>query len=579
MEYTIEIYDTCGRRMRAYAQAPLLDVVRGGPDAPDVVRGLLPKEIAQLGHAFRVRVLVNGVALCDARVDLTSPWWSDSVKLILDKYVPFHEVVEFEAHCCKDELNGWVSQAYANKEVSAIVKDVINRAPGPVHYGVAHTGYPEGAWREHLKFLARKTGDNELEVGGNSRGQWVGADRIDASGAYAKDGDTIAGIKVDGQPWPDIRLMMIDSEELERNSHAIARHPEVAGWTDAQYAASGYRRLAEAARDRLLYEMVVRGIDYIELNPHKNAAGEYDDRVDQYGRYLALVFGGSVCFNAAMVERGLADVYLWEEGRYHAPELALKEFYSYAGATKESIVPTGTALGSFDVRSGALEVITALAYAAGGYIFSVDADRTVHFRPAAAVDRVVCFDPLRHGVQLGARSGALCNEVWFQGNPMSFVAGELFAREDSIREYGVQRRQLSFFSVSRSDDAGRILDGLLADLAYPEPSGSITFFGGKPELRVGEIVEVRGAPLRRLEPELAGEWDGRFTGKLVGRIRSLRHRFTGAHLETVAYLGSPLRSVADPLAFLVRSQEPAGNLYAFRLDDATVGLDMGFHLD
>ena len=47
--------------------------------------------------------------------------------------------------------------------------------------------------------------------------------------------ELISGVKVDSVAWPDIRLMMIDTEERERNSHAQEMHPEVADWTDAQY--------------------------------------------------------------------------------------------------------------------------------------------------------------------------------------------------------------------------------------------------------------------------------------------------------------------------------------------------------
>ena len=67
-------------------------------------------------------------------------------------------------------------------------------------------------------------------------------------------------------------------------------------------------------------------------------------------------------------------------------------------------------------------------------------------------------------------------------------------------------------------------------------------------------------------------------GKLAARVRRVRHRFSGRHVETTVDLDSPLRSVGDPLAWLVRSQPAASTLFEFRLDAETVGLDMGFHL-
>jgi len=59
----------------------------------------------------------------------------------------------------------------------------------------------------------------------------------------------------------------------------------------------------------------------------------------------------------------------------------------------------------------------------------------------------------------------------------------------------------------------------------------------------------------------------------------VEHRFSGREVSTRAWLTSPLRSMSNPLSFMVRGQEPATHLFQFRLDEATVGLDMGYHLD
>jgi hypothetical protein len=107
----------------------------------------------------------------------------------------------------------------------------------------------------------------------------------------------------------------------------------------------------------------------------------------------------------------------------------------------------------------------------------------------------------------------------------------------------------------------------------------VTFLHGDSAVRVGDILELRGGDLRRLEREVSGEWDGRFTGKLVGRVKGVTHRFRGDRVETVAALTSPLRSVDEPVGFMVRSQPGASTLFQFRLDDETVGLDLGYHLD
>lgn len=579
MEYRIEVYDTWGRRVGAFDDVPLLEATRTAPDEPDAVRGLLPAEAAALGTAFRVRVLVEGALFCEAPVAGIGPQWGDTRKLILDHYVPFHTVLEVGAEQPPDVINRPVSQAHTNQEISAIVKSVINGALGPVHYTVAHAAYPDGAQREYAKFLARKSLDNELEVGGIAAGQWAGAPRLDASNAYAKDGDTIAGLAVDGAAWPDLRLMMVDAEETSRNSHAVKRHPETAAWTDARYDASGYKRAADAARAFLQDLLGQKGIDYVELNPHKDASGAYDDRIDAYGRYIGLVFGGGECLNAALVETGHADVYLYEEGRYHVPEMALKEFYSYRGAHGDSVQHTGASLAEFDASGGVLEVLAALAYAAHGHVFTVNADKAVAFGPVEAPDHVFFYDPLRMSVRFGADARDLANYIALRGNPFTGALNKTYSRASSIDAYGVAARKFDYFSISRVEDADRIAAGLLADIAYPEPSGTVTFFDGNHEARVGDLVELRGAPVRRIEPALDDEWDGRYPDKIVARVRRVSHKFSGRRASTTLHLGSPLRSVARPLSFIVRSQPAASTLFGFRLDDARVGLDMGFHLD
>lgn len=579
MRYEIEVFDRWERRIAVFDDAPLLDVIRSTPDDADCIRGLLPSGIPELGHAYRIAVRLEGERICEGLVELLRPCWSDARKLILDRYVTFHELLEVEARSPMRAGNTRVSRACVQRELAAAVKDIINAAPGPIHYTVAHTAYPDGACREFAKFLARTNSENELESGGISEGQWVGADRLDVSNAYAKDGDTIAGIVVDGAPWPDCRLMLIDAEERTRNAHAIKRHPEIAGWSGAQYDASPYKRRAEAATALLQRLIDTKGIDFIELNPHRDASGAFDDRVDAYGRYLGLVYGGGECFNAALVEEGLADVYLWEEGRYHVPEMALKDFFSYAGQHEDSVENTGITLNDFDVKGGAIEVLTALCYMAGGYVFSVDLDLAVRFRRAAAVDRVLYFDPVTTGIHLGSDSRGMVNYLSVEGHPLSALAPFSQSQAQSIGAYGLRGGRLEYFSLTQRADAEKLAAGLLEDLAWPEPAGQVLFHQGDPGVRVGDLLALRGLPLRRCDQEAPEEWGGRFTGKHVGRVRQVRHRLSGKHVSTTVLLGSPLRSVGNPLQFIVCGQDSARSLFEFRLDDAVVGLDMGYHLD
>jgi hypothetical protein len=522
---------------------------------------------------------VGNDLFCEAVVTEVRPQWSDSRKLILDRYVTFHEIVEFKAERPPRYGEAKVSRAYANREIGAIVRDVINACEGDLHYTIDHDAYPDGAEHEYQKFLDRKSAENELEVGGISSGQWVGSDRMDLTGAYAKDGDTISGIKVDGNDWPDVRFMMVDCEETSLNSHAKKRHPETEDWTSEQYDASGYKLKADAATATLQNLIDTRGIDYIELNPHKDSTGAFDDRVDYYGRYIGMVYGGGQCFNAALVELGHSDVYLYADGAYHDPEMALKDFYSYSCVCTNSIEPTGVTLSSFDVNGGAFEALTTLAYAASGFVWSLDANRCVRFRAMERTDRVVFFDPVELGLALGARSSDLVNAVYFDGNPIAGAVSKTYSRPSSVDEFDWLGRGLNHFGISREEDADKLAEGLLNDVAFPDPVGEVVWFHGDADASVGDVIEFRDGPLRRLTRELPDEWGGRFQNMHVGRVREVRHRLSGKQVSTRAWLTSPLRSVDNPMGFMVRSQPKEESLFQFRLDDVQVALDVGYHLD
>ncbi len=579
MNYRIDIYDTWNRRIASFDEVPLLRATRSAPDRPDVVRGILPGAIADLSHGYRVRLYVEDELFAEAPITRLTPQWSDTRKLVLDRFVYYHEVIEFEAVNEALEGNTKVSRAFINRPIHEIVRAVINTAMGPVHYLVSHSAYPDGAEREYDKFNARKMAANELGVGGITVGQWVDATRIDATGAYAKDGDTIAGLVVDGVTWPDLRLMMIDSEETSRNSHAESLHGEVAAWTNPEYDASGYKLKAEAAKDFLQSLIDTRGIDFIELNPHRDASGAFDDRIDVFGRYLGFVYGDGQCFNAAMVETGRAAVYLYDDGKYHVPEMELKDYYSYTGVSADSIESTAAALIDYDVTAGVFEILTALAYAAEGYVWSLGPGLTVSFRRPLRADRVVFFDRKQHAVTFGSDSTVLGNALVVKGEPFAGVVNTIYYNGPSIDEYGFHLHFLEYFSLANLDDAGRLAAGLLEDIAYPVRAGSVDFLSGAADLRCGDILELRGDGVRRLEREVSGEWGGRFSGRLAARVTALTHEFRGRLATTEAELTSPLRSVDSPLSFIVRGQPPVSAMFQFRLDDAGVGLELGYHLD
>ncbi len=579
MNYRIDIVDTWNRRIATFDEAPLLRVTRTSPDQADVIEGVLPGPVTDLSHGYRVRVYIDGALFAEAPIVRVAPQWSDTRKLVLDRFVYYHEVMGFEA--VREALDGntKVARAFINRPIHEIVRAAINTATGSAHYTVAHAAYPDGAERESAKFDTRRTPTNELGIGGITTGQWVGAGRINATGAFAKDGDTIAGLVVDGVTWPDLRLMMIDCEETSRNSHAESLHGEVAEWTGPQYNASGYKLKADAAKDFLQSLIASRGIDYIELNPHRDATGAFDDRVDAFGRYLGFVYGDGQCFNAAMVEAGHAQVYLYDEGKFHVPEMELKDYFSYSGVHTDSIATTSAYLTDYDVSGGLYEILAALAYAAGGYIWAVGPDGAISFREAARPDRVLFFDRVHFAVTLGSDSNTVRNGIVLKGHPLTPLVDKLYVNGESADEYGFQIGFLDYFSINNLEDGELLVEGLLEDVAYPSPTGEITYLAGIATVGVGDIVELRGDALRRLERELPGEWGGRFAGRIVGRVNAVTHEFRGRRATTTVTLTSPLRSVANPLAFIVRSQPPAESLFQFRLDDAGIGTDLGYHLD
>lgn len=578
MEYVVEVYDRNGLRVAFFDRVPLMEATRTSPGEPDVIEGLLPAGIAALGPGYRVAVAIDGAPFCDAEVTWVGPQWSDTKKLILDRYVSFHEVIAFRAERRDADWNTRVSRGYGSARLDAIVSDVINAAEGPVHYRVTHTAYPDGAQREYQKYLARKTPYNELETGGIAAGQWVETPRIDASAAYAKDGDTIAGLVVDGVAWPDLRLMMLDCEERSKNSHAIKRHPEIAGWTAGRYAESGYALAAEAAYKTLQSLIDSNGIEAIELNPHRGYDGAYDDRIDAYGRYIGIVYGGGECFNAAMIELGRSGVYLYEDGKYHVPEMRLKEYFSYPQPCESSISSIPATFTAFEAGHGVFDLLTALAYASG-CVWSVDTSGAVRFRGAGEYDHVLLYDPLEMGVVVSAEGGDIVNCIYFEGNPILGPVEKTYVRGASADAFGYRGKSFRHFGIAHEDDAGLLVNGLLDDLAYPEATGIITLHHGCNAAGVGDLVEIRGAPVRRLDPALGDEWGGRFAGRIVRRVKRVTHRFSGRAVTTALDCTSPLRSVENPVRCMTRYQGTETSLYQFRLDDALAGFDSGYHLD
>ena len=162
MNYQVRVYDTWNRRIAVHDHVPLLKATRRAPNLADTVQGILPGRVEDLGHGYRIEVVLDGEVFLSAFVNSVNPQWSDTRKLILERFVRFHEVISFEAAFEKDDLNTKVVRSYTNRTVGQIVRDAIQRAPGEIHYLVDHGAYPDGAAREYQKFLSRKTAERHF---------------------------------------------------------------------------------------------------------------------------------------------------------------------------------------------------------------------------------------------------------------------------------------------------------------------------------------------------------------------------------------------------------------------------------
>ena len=551
MDYVVEVFDAYGLRRNQFDRVPLVEVSTRLPGRPQRIRGMLPS-MTPLRPGDRIRVWLDGALAADAPVTRVEPEWGDQRKLVIDRYLSFHELLAFEAVTDGTLTDSRVSGSFFNRTVAQLAKAYINRAPGSVHYTVKHTGYPEGAEREFAKFEARRTEANELETGGVEAGDWADGPRIGVSNAYAKDGRTIAGLVVDGVSWPDLRLLMVGAES-----------PELSG---------------KAAREALQARLDNDGVDFIELNPYRDALGQAVGRLDSEGRYLGMVFGAGRCFNAAQIELGHGRTLLHEDGAILPPALRLKEFYSYERETEASIAPLEQMLKTFHADGPLEAALTVLAYAAGA-VWSVDERGAVTLRKPECADHVAFHNASVTVVAWSADGGDAVNRINAEANPMASGVAKLYERLASMAVVGVREAALTLPAVSHEADLDAIVNGLLDDAAYPERVGHVQWLRGNSGVRAGDLIEARNAPVRRIDAPIDGEWSGRYADRLVARAASVTHRLAGRHVATTAALTSPLRSVMNPLASVRRSHPRREALAEFRLDDEHVGLDMGYHLD
>ena len=100
-----------------------------------------------------------------------------------------------------------------------------------------------------------------------------------------------------------VRLVGVDTEEIELNQFAIEKHPELKGMTEEEYEQTSYYQRARTAKSFVedLCQSGEVGLDVDDLKQH-----------DSHRRTLAVVYvkvdGSWVNLNAKMLRRGYADV-------------------------------------------------------------------------------------------------------------------------------------------------------------------------------------------------------------------------------------------------------------------------------
>lgn len=572
MNLRIELWDTLQQRIAVFSEAISLEATHRLPDKADTLECALP-HVDNFGPGCTLKVYVNNTPMQCYTVTDTRFHWDADFQPEYNTRPPLRDVMHVQAEAKSVYGNAHIRHAYINITLEEAFLDSINRVPGPVHYLIEHDAYPDGAIREYEKMIARCTSDNALQTGSISEGQWVGADRIDASDAYAKDGDTISGLKVDGILWPDVRLMMIDTEETSLNNHTYKRHPETTLWSSERYENSGYKVVADRAKAFLQQLLDTKGISHIELNPHRNSIGAFDDRVDAYGRYIGRVFGNGECFSAALVEQGLADVYLYEDGSYLVPEHHSKDFFSYTKANTKSYPSMDTDIHALDLDGDIIEVLTLLAYLCEGKAFFLSPEMGVTIKDADLFDHEYRYAAHKMEVVSGFTDKDIANTITLSGNPLVSPGSVTLTDEESSNAYGKHGASIEAHWLGNDTDKQRLATALLQDVAYPAPAITVTFFEGAPELQSGDLVSITGAPLDRYARKLSGEWGNTFETTILGRVAEVRHFMKGKDAWTQATLSAPLRSIAAPLTLLRRIGSADDSLFALRLDEALAGLD------
>ncbi|MCK5862585.1 MAG: hypothetical protein KAH38_08875 [Candidatus Hydrogenedentes bacterium] len=572
INFNVELRDTRQQRIAVFSDVISLEATRHVPDQLDTLRCVLP-HVEGFGPGCTVDLSIDNKRWQRYTVTHTQFCWDADFQPEYNTRTPLRDLMRVEAQTAQLEGNTRIRRVYADITLEEAFLDIINCAPGPLHYLVDHGIYPDGARREYTKLLERISADNELGINTISQGQWVGADRIDTDECYAKDGDTLSGLKVDGIPWPDLRLMMIDTEEPVLNSHARKRHLETALWSTERYKNSGYKLLAVRAQQALQSLLDSKGISHIELNPHRDRHGSFDDRVDAYGRYIGRVFGGEECFCAALVEQGLSEVYLYKEGLYHVPEHRLKDFFSYPGVSVKSYPALGEKIHALDLNCGALEALTLLAYLCGNQAFLLTPELEVTFKNAAAFDYNYRYCANEMAITSGFTSKGMINRFTITGNAIVAPGQVSGSCEESITAYGLCTSAINGEWIGDDVDKEHLAAGLIRDLAYPAPAVAITFFEGAPELFPGALVSVSNAPLARYARRLSEEWGNEFDETIAGRVMEVKHLLRGKDARTEVILSAPLRSVKDPLSLLRRIRTEREPLFAIRLDERPAGLD------
>ena len=96
IRYHIDIFDNIGRRIKRIDRVPLMQIECGDPTYGERVVGLVPPDLGELGHTYRLRFYLEDELQADVPVRMIDPQHGDIDRWILHRLVEFTDIMRVE---------------------------------------------------------------------------------------------------------------------------------------------------------------------------------------------------------------------------------------------------------------------------------------------------------------------------------------------------------------------------------------------------------------------------------------------------------------------------------------------------